>query len=368
MIKILHVVGARPNFMKIAPLLEALAEHADRFRNELVHTGQHYDERMSDLFFRDLGLPRPDYNLEVGSGTHAEQTAAIMVRFEKVVHSARPDLVVVVGDVNSTAACGLVAAKEGVKLAHVEAGLRSRDRSMPEEINRVVTDALADLHFTTCREANDNLVAEGVDPGRIHLVGNLMADTLLKHRERARHLPLLPRFGLHPGGYALVTLHRPSNVDQPAQLQEILNGLELLSRDTHVLLPMHPRTAKQLTTLAWLDRLQANRRFVITEPLGYLEFLHCMMHAGVVVTDSGGVQEETTVLGVPCLTLRKNTERAVTIEHGTNELVALHSEAIAAAGRRALTDKSRVGRVPELWDGQSARRLAAILRKLFAPA
>ena len=306
--KVLNVVGARPNFMKIAPIVDQMKQTPD-LTGVLVHTGQHYDEGMSDVFFRDLGIPVPDIHLGVGSGTHAEQTARIMVEFEKVCLSEKPDLVVVVGDVNSTMACAIVAAKLLIPVAHVEAGLRSFDRAMPEEINRLVTDSLADLLFTTSRDADENLKREGVDPSKIHFVGNVMIDTLLKHREKAAALRIEK-----PKQYALVTLHRPSNVDDPKVLGPILQALEEISRTMPVLFPIHPRTQKRVRDFG----LSLNNGVRTMEPLGYLEFLNLESSATVVLTDSGGLQEETTILGVPCLTLRHNTERPVTITHGTN--------------------------------------------------
>jgi UDP-N-acetylglucosamine 2-epimerase (non-hydrolysing) len=356
--KVLNVVGARPNFMKMAPIVEAMAK-APQLRSLLVHTGQHYDEGMSDVFFRDLGMPQPDVTLGVGSGTHAEQSARIMVEFEKVCLRENPDLTVVVGDVNSTMACTLVAAKLLIPVAHVEAGLRSHDRTMPEEINRVVTDALAEILFTTSRDAGENLKREGIDPAKVHFVGNVMIDTLLKHRERAAALKMAERFSLRPRNYALVTLHRPSNVDDPATLRGILEALQEISRQLPVLFPIHPRTAKQVAEFGLGHTLKAGVQ--VCEPLGYLEFLNLMSGAALVLTDSGGLQEETTILGIPCLTLRRNTERPVTIHEGTNLLVGPDKSRIVIAAQEVLSGKLKRKGPPELWDGQAARRIVEIL-------
>lgn len=362
MIKVMHVAGARPNFMKVAPVMEALRQYPQVCQH-LVHTGQHYDDRLSRTFFEELEIPRPDVNLGVGSGTHAAQTARVMQAFEPVCLERRPDVVVVVGDVNSTLACALVAAKLGIGVAHVEAGLRSFDWSMPEEINRVVTDRLSDLLFTTEPSANENLRREGVPPERIHFVGNVMIDTLLRHRARARALRMPDRLGLVPGRFALVTLHRPSNVDSPRTLAPIVAGLERVAAEVPVVFPVHPRTRGTLEAVLAAGGRSSIRRL---EPLGYLEFLGLMCDAGVVVTDSGGIQEETTVLGVPCLTVRPNTERPITIEQGTNRLVRAEPRAIADAALAALEGERRDGRrLPELWDGRAAERIARILVERF---
>jgi len=359
--RVLNVVGARPNLMKIAPLVEEMRRYPD-IRQRLLHTGQHYDEAMSQVFFDELGIPRPDIYLGVGSGSHAEQTARVMVGFEQVLLEERPDVVVVVGDVNSTLACALVTAKMGVPLAHVEAGLRSFDRRMPEEINRIVTDALADFLFTTSREADENLRREGIPAEKVFFVGNVMIDTLLKHRERARTLGTPARFGLQAGRYALLTLHRPSNVDDPAVFSGILDALVEIQRELPLLFPIHPRTAGRLRDFGLEKRLAAAPNLRLVEPLGYLEFLDLMIHARVVLTDSGGIQEETTILGIPCLTLRENTERPVTITEGTNTLVGSDPVRIVDGVRRILAGESKAGRIPELWDGRAAGRIVALLR------
>ncbi len=360
--KILNVVGARPNLMKIAPLVEAMRCCPDTVQ-VLLHTGQHYDDNMSQVFFDDLGIPRPDVYLGVGSASHAEQTARVMVGFEKVLLEDRPDVVVVVGDVNSTLACAVTAAKLWVPVAHVEAGLRSFDRRMPEEINRVVTDALSDYLFTTSRDADENLLREGISRERIHFVGNVMIDTLLRHRERARNLGTPARFDLRAGCYALLTLHRPSNVDDAAVLAGILEALTHIQRELPILFPIHPRTSRRIEEFGYTARVRAAPRLHLVEPLGYLEFLDLMMHALVVLTDSGGIQEETTILGVPCLTLRENTERPVTVAEGTNIVVGMEPARIVAETEVILAGKSKAGRVPELWDGHAADRIVAILRE-----
>ena len=353
--KVLNVVGARPNFMKIAPIVEEM-KNTPGLDGVLVHTGQHYDEGMSDVFFRDLGIPVPDVHLGVGSGTHAEQTARIMVEFEKVCSSEKPDLIVVVGDVNSTMACAIVAAKLLIPVAHVEAGLRSFDRTMPEEINRLVTDALAELLFTTSRDADENLKREGAEPSKIHFVGNVMIDTLLKHRAKAAALQMDK-----PKQYALVTLHRPSNVDDPKVLGPILEALEQISKTMPVLFPIHPRTRKRVSDFGF-----SMSGFRTMEPLGYLEFLNLESTAAVVLTDSGGLQEETTILGVPCLTLRHNTERPVTITHGTNIMVGTDKGRILEAFRRIINGDWKPSGSPEFWDGHAAHRIVRVIRDFRA--
>ena len=358
--KIVSVCGARPNFMKIAPLVRAFHTRGG-IESILVHTGQHYDERMSRLFFDELNIPKPDLNLEVGSGSHAQQTAEIMKRFEPVLVEHQPDWVVVVGDVNSTIACGLVASKLGIGLAHVEAGLRSFDRSMPEEINRVLTDTISDLLFVTESSGLTNLLAEGVAREKIHFVGNVMIDTLLAHRERAEASTILDEHNLTPGRYAVVTLHRPSNVDDAAVFGSILDAFEELGGELDIVFPMHPRTRNNLATMGLESRVRGISKLRVLDPLGYLDFLKLMSQASVVLTDSGGMQEETTILGVPCLTLRHNTERPVTIECGTNRLVEPRKEAILEAYAEVKAHPPDTTRKPELWDGRAGERIAAIL-------
>ncbi len=360
--KIINVVGARPNLMKIAPLVEEMQHYAD-IQQTLLHTGQHYDDKMSQVFFDELNIPRPDIYLGVGSGSHAEQTARVMIAFEKVLLEDRPDVVVVVGDVNSTLACTVTAAKLWVPIAHVEAGLRSFDRKMPEEINRIVTDALSDFLFTTSRDANENLLREGISTEKMFFVGNVMIDTLNKHRARAKQLDTPTRFGLKSGHYALLTLHRPSNVDVPEVFSGILEALTAIQCDLPILFPAHPRTVKRITEFGFANRLAAAPNLRLLEPLGYLEFLDLMMHAQLVLTDSGGIQEETTILGVPCLTIRENTERPITISQGTNLLVGPDPARIIATAQDVLAGCNKAGRVPELWDGHAAERIVSILQK-----
>jgi UDP-N-acetylglucosamine 2-epimerase (non-hydrolysing) len=350
--------------MKIAPLMDAYAT-APEIEPLLVHTGQHYDANMSDLFFRQLGIPEPDLNLEVGSASHAVQTAEIMRAFEPVVLSHRPDAVLVVGDVNSTIACGLVAVKLGIRLVHVEAGLRSFDRDMPEEINRVLTDAISDLLFCTEQSGVDNLRREGIADAKLHLVGNVMIDTLLRHRERAEQSRVLEDLRLADGHYAVLTLHRPSNVDDPVALAKLLDVLDVVLADQPLVFPVHPRTRQKLTQFGLAARVAAQPDLRLVDPVGYLDFLKLMAHARVVLTDSGGIQEETTILGVPCLTLRENTERPVTVELGTNRLVGQQPERILAAYREVMAARGSAARIPPLWDGRAAQRIVEVLRATF---
>lgn len=350
--QILHVVGARPNFIKAAPVTAALA--AQGGSQTIVHTGQHYDAQMSGVFFKELGLPEPDINLEVGSGSHAFQTAQIMQRFEPVVLERKPDLVVVYGDVNSTVAAALVCAKLMIPVAHVEAGLRSGDRSMPEEINRLLTDQLAELLFTPSPDGNENLLREGIPPEKIKLVGNVMIDTLVRllPKVEGRWPQLETEFP--PGRFALVTLHRPSNVDDPRQLKRLLAELGRIGRELSVLFPVHPRTRQAI-----LDGgLEIPETIRLLEPLGYLDFLALEKHAAVVITDSGGIQEETTYLGVPCLTLRTTTERPITITLGTNILIGTELERLQPELEHILAGKGKRGQVPPLWDGHASERIA----------
>jgi UDP-N-acetylglucosamine 2-epimerase (non-hydrolysing) len=359
MLKVINVVGARPNFMKVAPVVEAMGRREREFAPLVVHTGQHYDARMSDAFFRDLGLPEPDIHLGVGSASHAQQTAAVMQLFEPVVVRERPDWVVVVGDVNSTLACALVCAKLLIPVAHVEAGLRSRDRTMPEEINRLLTDQIADLLLTPSADADRNLLAEGVASERIRLVGNVMIDSLFKHLALSRASRVREELGVADEEYAVVTLHRPSNVDDADVLRGILYALEKISERLTVVFPAHPRTRKMLTEFGLLDRVENAARIRLIEPLGYLDFLRLYSGASLVLTDSGGIQEETTALGIPCLTLRENTERPVTVELGTNRVVGTNAERVVAAAFDALarTRDEEPTRVPPLWDGHTAGRI-----------
>ena len=372
---VMCVVGARPNFMKMAPILRALAAHEPPLASLLVHTGQHYDEDMSGRLFTDLGLPRPDINLDVGSGSHAMQTAEVMRRFEPALDTHRPACVLVVGDVNSTMACTLVAAKKGVPVAHVEAGLRSYDRKMPEEINRVVTDQLADRLYTTERSAETNLQREGIPGDRVHFCGNVMIDSLLFNRPHARSAAATLRAnGIsaavldHPSGYGVVTLHRPSNVDDAATLGALLGVLGEVASRLPLVFALHPRTAANIERFA-LGHLVDRTRMLMLPPQGYLEMLGLLSGATLVLTDSGGLQEETTALGVPCLTLRLNTERPITIEQGTNTLVGRDRSAILNGVAEVLGGRGKRGRVPELWDGKAADRIAHDLWQwLFAAA
>ena len=351
---VLHVVGARPNFMKVAPVMHALSKR-DQVRQSLIHTGQHYDFNMSDVFFTQLGIPEPDVNLEVGSGSHARQTAEIMSRLEQVLLDRKPDIVLVYGDVNSTVAAALVCSKLLIRVGHVEAGLRSFDRSMPEEVNRIVTDRLADLLFTPSEDGDRNLQSEGIEGGKIHRVGNVMIDSVI------RLLPSAiasPNYGL-PDQYALVTLHRPSNVDDSATLRNIIESLLEVSIHLNVVFPVHPRTRQRIATLG-TNFTNLN----LLEPLPYIEFLALQRRATVVITDSGGIQEETTYMGVPCLTLRNNTERPVTVDLGTNILVGNNMEKLRCELNKILDGETKLGIVPPLWDGHAGERIAEILCEL----
>jgi UDP-N-acetylglucosamine 2-epimerase (non-hydrolysing) len=390
--KILSVVGARPNFMKVAAVCEAVKDYnsngnARRVEHVLVHTGQHYDANMSDFFFNDLDLPKPNLFLEVGSGSHSTQTAKVMEGFERVLLAERPDVVVVVGDVNSTMACALVTKKTVCpggsyendfipKLAHIEAGLRSFDRSMPEEVNRIVTDSISDYLFTTEESANENLRSEGIPASKIHFVGNVMIDTLLRHRSKAGESAIIHDLQLSEGGrvkpYAILTLHRPTNVDDPATFSRIIQSLLDVSRRMPVIFPAHPRTLKQMQEadlgdyfvdhfMEGPDPWDARVRIRLIPPLGYFDFLHLMSHAKCVLTDSGGIQEETTILRIPCITLRETTERPVTLTHGTNVLAGADPEAIIRAFSRVLHGVEPPVSPPPLWDGNAAERIVQIL-------
>ena len=358
--KILCVSGARPNFMKLAPLIREMQDDP-AFNPVLVHTGQHYDDRMAGQFFRDLKMPPPAHNLEVGSGSHAQQTAEIIKRFEPVVLSEQPHAVLVVGDVNSTVACALVAKKLLVPVVHVEAGLRSFDRSMPEEINRVLTDAISDLLLVTEESGRRNLLAEGIAPQRIHLVGNLMIDSLRFNVETARQSGIDVRLGLSDRRFGLVTLHRPANVDDPDQLRGILGALAEIAKSCPLYFPVHPRTRARIESM----QFSTAAALTLLEPLGYLDFLCLMSRSSIVLTDSGGIQEETTALGIPCLTLRTNTERPVTVEEGTNILAGTTPASILKAWDQMNADP-KIGRIPRYWDGAAAGRCLAALKEFFA--
>lgn len=366
--KLLLVAGARPNFVKIAPLIRAIRAYKapavpeSRFDYTLVHTGQHYDEQMSKVFFDQMGIPTPDFNLEVGSGSHAVQTAKVMTAFEPVLLKVNPDWVVVVGDVNSTMACTLVAAKLGKKVAHVEAGLRSFDRGMPEEINRLVTDALADLLLTPSLDANENLRKEGVADSKIRLVGNIMIDALVENLEQARQSQILKRLGIRPKEFAYVTLHRPSNVDAPGSLKQIMNELQNITQQMPVIFPIHPRTRKMLSDSGLTP--DGSSKLQLLDPVGYHDSLALTQNARMVLTDSGGLQEETTYFRTPCLTLRPNTERPVTITVGTNRLTT--PARLAEDVRRTLGESVPKGEIPPLWDGKTAERILAALLEVTA--
>lgn len=359
--KLFIVAGARPNFMKIAPIMRELRRGAYPFEAKLVHTGQHYDKEMSDVFFEELEIPKPDYHLEVGSGSHAEQTAKVMVRFEEICLKDRPDIVMVVGDVNSTLACSIVAKKLHIKVAHVEAGLRSGDRAMPEEINRLVTDAITDWFFVTEKSGQDHLLAEGKPQDSIHFVGHVMIDNLFHQVEKiGRMAPdalgttaLKQRFPR----YGVVTLHRPSNVDDPAVFRGIMGALSEVAGELPLIFPVHPRTRGNLQKFG----IEIPDTIVLTQPLSYMDFLNLFKDARLALTDSGGLQEETTALGVPCLTLRENTERPVTVDEGTNTIVGVDPARIVAEARAILAGQGKQGRRPELWDGQAAARILAVL-------
>jgi UDP-N-acetylglucosamine 2-epimerase (non-hydrolysing) len=359
---LVHVVGARPNFMKVAPVMEALRGD-DRLRQVLINTGQHYDESMAGGFLRELQLPTPDRDLGVGSASHAVQTAKVMIAFEEICLAERPDMVVVVGDVNSTMAASIVAAKLVIPIAHVEAGLRSRDKYMPEEVNRIVTDRLADLLLTPSRDADENLRAEGTPEERIHFVGNVMIDTLHRHLPLATLDRVSDRIAVNGRPYAVLTLHRPSNVDEPETFRSILGAIQHVASRMPVVFPVHPRTRNRLSEFALEDGLGG---VILTEPLGYIDFLALTSHASLILTDSGGLQEESTALGIPCLTLRENTERPVTVTDGTNRVVGTDPRNIIA-GVEQVFQSTAPKRMPELWDGHAAGRIAAVLtRFLFA--
>ncbi|MDZ7336921.1 MAG: UDP-N-acetylglucosamine 2-epimerase (non-hydrolyzing) [candidate division KSB1 bacterium] len=360
--KLILVAGARPNFMKVAPIWKRLREHPKEFTPIFVHTGQHYDTEMSTVFLAELGLPEPDYYLGVGSGSHAEQTAAVMKAFERVVEKERPDLVVAVGDVNSTLAAALVAAKLCVPVAHVEAGLRSFDRTMPEEINRILTDHLCELLFTTCEDGNANLRAEGIAEDKIHFVGNTMVESLLNFMPVAERSEIGTRLGVKAGEFCAVTLHRPSNVDRKESLSGLMWALEEIAERLPVVFPAHPRTQARLREFGLWPPPSERGGLIITDPVGYTDFLWLEAHARLVITDSGGVQEETTILGVPCLTVRENTERPITISVGTNTLVGTDPKRLLAEAERVLAGNGRPSAVPPLWDGAVSERIEDVLR------
>lgn len=363
--KVILVCGARPNFMKIAPVMAAMGRAGGSLKPYLVHTGQHYDEKMSKSFFDLLRIPKPDVDLGVGSGSHAEQTGKVMVEFEKVCQREKPDLVLVVGDVNSTMACTIAAKKLWLPVAHVEAGLRSWDMRMPEEVNRVVTDALCDLFFTTDPDANGNLARMGADPSRVHFAGNVMIDTLLANLELAKDNPILETLGVEAGEYAFLTLHRPSNVDHKEVLDGLLAAFRHIQERIPIVFPAHPRTVKMIREFGLGGRLEAMTRMKVCEPLDYHQMLKLNRNSRFALTDSGGLQEETTVLGIPCITMRNNTERPVTVEVGTSEVVGNDPAKITAAADRILAGKWKKGGIPEGWDGKAGERIVAVLEKFL---
>jgi len=362
-LKIACIAGARPNFMKIAPILSAIKKYP-KLDPILVHTGQHYDYEMSQVFFDELDIPKPDVYLGVGSGSHAVQTAKIMIAFEETVNQYRPDIVLVVGDVNSTLACAIVSAKLWIPVAHVEAGIRSFDRTMPEEINRILTDVISDFMFTPTEMANENLKKEGIPDEKIFLVGDVMIDTLLKYKEKAKSTQVLQRMGLSKGSYALMTLHRPSNVDIKENLIKILSAIEAVQHRIKIVLSLHPRTKARLKEFGLEDRVAKMDNLIITDPLGYLEFMGLMIDAKFILTDSGGMQTESTVLNIPCLTLRENTERPETINYGTNTLVGNDTECIIQESLKILDGKGKSGTYPSIWDGHTSDRIAEILNNI----
>lgn len=362
-LRVVNIVGARPNFMKVAPLYSEYRKFPDAIEPILVHTGQHYDAEMSDVFLSQLNIPQPQFYLGVGSGSHADQTAKMMLAFEPIVQKIMPDIVVVVGDVNSTLACSVVAAKLQIPVAHVEAGLRSFDRTMPEEINRIVTDSLSTYLFTHCESANENLRREGIAPERIFFVGNIMIDTLRTFQPHIASSTIRRQLRLDTRPYGYITLHRPSSVDDRTTFRGLLDAFGEIQRSIALVWPVHPRSEKMLDEFHLREELSKNPNLITTKPVSYVDSLHLMTHATFVMTDSGGVQEETTVLGVPCLTLRPNTERPITIEQGTNTLVGLEAEAVIREVKAILAGKRKTGKIPPLWDGKTAERIVLVLLK-----
>ena len=360
MLKIINIVGARPNFMKIAPIMNAYKKYLE-IQPLLIHTGQHYDEKMSDLFFRQLEIPEPDVNLEVGSASHAVMTAEIMKRFEPIVLEHKPDAVLVVGDVNSTIACGLVAVKLGVKLIHVEAGLRSFDANMPEEINRILTDRISDILFCTEKSGVDNLLKEGVDASKIHMVGNVMIDTLLHNISKSENSTILNDLDLEKDKYASLTLHRPSNVDNPETFSEILTALEKIQKELKIVFPIHPRTRKRLSEFGLLEKVNKMGNIILVDPLSYLDFLKLMANSKIILSDSGGIQEEAVILKTPCITLRENTERPITVDCGINQTVGTNPAKILEAFEKARNFELKEFVVPDKWDGQAATRIVDLI-------
>lgn len=355
--KIISVVGARPNFMKMAPLHKEIIKNYPEIKHLICHTGQHYDENMSKIFFEEFNLSEPDFYLGVGSGTHAEQTAKVMLEFEKILLSEKPDLIIVYGDVNSTMACSIVSAKLRIKIAHVEAGLRSFDNSMPEEINRIITDRISDYLFVTEKSGLENLRNEGVDENKIFFVGNVMIDSLITFLEQANQSEILDHLNLDNKKYILITMHRPSNVDSPEFMQEFFDLLNDISTDYKIVFPMHPRTKNNLDKF----KIKVQENVIITEPIGYIDFLKLIKDSKLIITDSGGIQEESTYLGVQCITVRNNTERPITVEIGTNTLAGTNLDEVGRIVKQRLNGTIKIGNIPQLWDGKSAERICKIL-------
>lgn len=363
-VKIINVVGARPNFMKIAPLMKEYRKY-DSFEPIIIHTGQHYDANMSDLFFNQLQIPKPDISLGVGSDSHSKQTAKIMEKFEDVCLDVQPDAVLVVGDVNSTMACSLVASKMGIKIIHLEAGLRSYDRTMPEEINRVVTDALADILLTPSKDADENLLKEGVSPSKIFFVGNIMIDTLFQFLPIAEKSNIMNELNLEKENYILVTLHRPSNVDFKENISKIINAFEEIQKDIKIIFPIHPRTRNKLAEFGLNEYVNSLKNLILTDPIGYLDFQKLMSNSKLVITDSGGIQEETTALKIPCITVRENTERPITVTEGSNEIVGLDMEKMVNLTQKALNNQWKESKIPLFWDGKTSQRVLKVLEDYF---
>jgi len=361
-IKVICVAAARPNFMKIAPLLEEFKKHKE-FNPILVHTGQHYDYNMSGSFFKELNIPKPNYNLGIKAGKHGEQTGKTMIEFEKVCVKEKPQLVIVVGDVNATIACALVASKLHIKIAHIEAGLRSFDRNMPEEINRILTDHISDYLFTTCEDGEKNLLKEGINKNKIFFVGNIMIDTLLKQQKKAKHSRILKKLNLKVKEYALLTLHRPSNVDNEKILKTLLQTFHVIQKKIKIIYPIHPRTEKQIKKFDLEKYVKQMKNFIITPPLGYLDMIHLLNNTKFLMTDSGGIQEESTVLKIPCLTLRENTERPITVDIGTNIIVKTNKNKIIKEVNKILLGKEKIGKQPKYWDGKTSQKIIKILTR-----
>lgn len=364
-LKIISVVGARPNFIKIAPIHKAFLKHVDRVELKICHTGQHFDEKMSKVFFDELEMPRPDFYLGVGSGSHAGQTARIMIAFEEVLEQEKPDLIIVPGDVNSTMACSLVAAKMGVKIAHVEAGLRSFDRRMPEEINRIVTDVLSDFLFVSEKSGLKNLEKEGISSSKVFFTGNVMIDSLVYYLPKIDSSDILHKTGLEKSNYILVTFHRPSNVDDETSLESLIRLLKTLSGYKKIVFPVHPRTMANIHKFNLYDQIPGN--VILSEPFGYIDFLCLVKNSILIITDSGGIQEETTWLGVPCITVRENTERPITVEEGTNSLAGTDLGIVQNLALDITNGQLKTGSIPEFWDGNTAERIVKILVKSFLP-